>query len=144
MKPRMRVRTPASKGSNHFSPRKSVPSADSAVVFMVSSRRFYGIRFHGVISIAAPTPIRFEQTNWRLRHLQIPTIAATAPTCAPTDSNREGDVWPNAQSGALLPLIIPAADRHTRPPRKRASRRQRKAAGRPPLDRKATGPLTLF
>jgi hypothetical protein len=43
------------------------------------SRRFYGIRFHGVISNGAPTPIRFEQTNWRLRHLQIPTTSATAP-----------------------------------------------------------------
>src|ERR1700716_272126 len=43
------------------------------------SRRFYGIRFHGVISIGASTPIRFEQTNWRLRHLQIPTTPATAP-----------------------------------------------------------------
>src|SRR3984893_16654211 len=42
-------------------------------------RSFYGIRFHGVISIGAPTPIRFEQTNWRLRHLQIPTTPATAP-----------------------------------------------------------------
>jgi hypothetical protein len=41
--------------------------------------RFYGIRFHGVISIGAPTPTRFEQTNWRLRHLQIPTTPATAP-----------------------------------------------------------------
>src|SRR6202043_2595166 len=40
---------------------------------------FYGIRFHGVISIGAPTPIRFEQANWRLRHLQIPTTPATAP-----------------------------------------------------------------
>jgi hypothetical protein len=44
------------------------------------SRRFYGIRFHGVISIGAPTPIRFEQTNWRLRHLQNPTTPATAPS----------------------------------------------------------------
>jgi hypothetical protein len=42
-------------------------------------RRLHGIRFHGVISIGATTPIRFEQTNWRLRHLQIPTIPATAP-----------------------------------------------------------------
>jgi hypothetical protein len=42
-------------------------------------RRFCDIRFHGVISIGAPTPIRFEQTNWRLRHLQIPTTSATAP-----------------------------------------------------------------
>jgi hypothetical protein len=32
-----------------------------------------------VISIGARTPIRFEQTNWRLRHLQIPTTPATAP-----------------------------------------------------------------
>jgi len=32
-----------------------------------------------VISIGATTPIRFEQTNWRLRHLQIPTTPATAP-----------------------------------------------------------------
>ena len=37
------------------------------------------IPFHGVISIGAPTPIRFEQTNWRLRHPQIPTTPATAP-----------------------------------------------------------------
>ncbi len=28
-------------------------------------RRFSDSRFHGVISIGAPTPIRFEQTNWR-------------------------------------------------------------------------------
>src|ERR1019366_1310283 len=42
-------------------------------------RRFYGIRFHDVISIGAQTPIRFELTNWRLRHLQIPTNPATAP-----------------------------------------------------------------
>jgi hypothetical protein len=42
-------------------------------------RRFCSIRFHGVISIGARTPIRFEQTNWRLRHLQIPTTPATAP-----------------------------------------------------------------
>jgi hypothetical protein len=33
-----------------------------------------------VISIGASTPIRFEQTNGRLRHLQIPTTPATAPT----------------------------------------------------------------
>jgi hypothetical protein len=39
----------------------------------------YGIRFHGVISTGALTPIRFEQTNWRLRRLQIPTTPATAP-----------------------------------------------------------------
>jgi hypothetical protein len=32
-----------------------------------------------VISIGAQTPIRFELTNWRLRHLQIPTNPATAP-----------------------------------------------------------------
>ena len=32
-----------------------------------------------MISIGAPTPIRFEQTNWRLRHPQIPTTPATAP-----------------------------------------------------------------
>ena len=43
-------------------------------------RRFYGIRFHGVISIGASTPIRFEQTNWRLRDLQIPTTRARAPS----------------------------------------------------------------
>jgi hypothetical protein len=42
-------------------------------------RRFCDIRLHGVISIGAPTPIRFEQTNWRLRYLQIPTTSATAP-----------------------------------------------------------------
>jgi hypothetical protein len=42
-------------------------------------RRFCDIRFHGVISLGATTPIRFEQTNWRLRHLQIPTTPATAP-----------------------------------------------------------------
>jgi hypothetical protein len=42
-------------------------------------RRLYAIRFHGVISIGALTPIRFECTNWRLRRLQIPTIFATAP-----------------------------------------------------------------
>jgi hypothetical protein len=42
-------------------------------------RRFCDIRFHGVISIGAPTPIRFEQTNWRLRHLQTPATSATAP-----------------------------------------------------------------
>jgi hypothetical protein len=33
-----------------------------------------------VISIGASTPIRFERTNWRLRHLQIPTTSATAPS----------------------------------------------------------------
>src|ERR1700730_3842782 len=51
---------------------------------------FYGIRFHGVISIGAPTPIRFEQTNWRLRHLQIPTTPATAPghCTLPTSQDR--------------------------------------------------------
>jgi hypothetical protein len=48
---------------------------------------FYGIRFHGVISIGAPTPIRFEQTNWRLRHLQIPTTPATAPPPSSEDTN---------------------------------------------------------
>jgi hypothetical protein len=42
-------------------------------------RRLYGTCFHGVISIGALTPIRFEQTNWRLRRLQIPTTPATAP-----------------------------------------------------------------
>src|SRR5580704_11987491 len=36
MKPRMRVRTPASKGSNQSAPRKSVPSAASVVPFVVS------------------------------------------------------------------------------------------------------------
>ena len=74
MKPRTRFRTPASKGSNQSSPRKSVPSA--------ASRGTCGIRFHGVISIGAPTPIWFEQTNWRLRHPQIPTTPATAPGSA--------------------------------------------------------------
>jgi hypothetical protein len=32
-----------------------------------------------VISIGALTSIQFEQTNWRLRRLQIPTTPATAP-----------------------------------------------------------------
>jgi hypothetical protein len=32
-----------------------------------------------VISIGAPTPIRFVETTRRLRHLQIPTTSATAP-----------------------------------------------------------------
>jgi len=41
--------------------------------------RFYGIRFHGVISIGAPTPILFVETTRRLRLLQIPTTSATAP-----------------------------------------------------------------
>jgi hypothetical protein len=40
-----------------------------------------------VISIGAPTPIRFEQTNWRLRHLQIPTTPATAPIRVSLDSD---------------------------------------------------------
>src|SRR5271166_4429901 len=40
----------------------------------------YGIRFHGVVSIGALTSIQFEQTNWRLRRLQIPTTPATAPS----------------------------------------------------------------
>jgi hypothetical protein len=43
------------------------------------TRRLYGILFHGVISVGALTPIQFEQTNWRLRHLQIPTTPATPP-----------------------------------------------------------------
>jgi hypothetical protein len=47
---------------------------------------FYGIRFHGVTSIGAPMPIRCEQTNWRLRHLQIPTTPATAPCRTPSGS----------------------------------------------------------
>lgn len=42
-------------------------------------RRFCGIRFHGVISIGAATPIRLVETTRRLRHLQIPTTSATAP-----------------------------------------------------------------
>jgi hypothetical protein len=42
-------------------------------------RRFCGIRFHGVISIGATTPIRLVETTRRLRHLQIPTTPATAP-----------------------------------------------------------------
>ena len=36
MQPRMRLRTPASKGSHRSSPKKRVPSADSAVAFMLS------------------------------------------------------------------------------------------------------------
>src|SRR5271166_365449 len=53
----------------------------------------YGIRFHGVVSIGALTSIQFEQTNWRLRRLQIPTTPATAPErAAPlTSKNRERD-----------------------------------------------------
>ncbi len=43
-------------------------------------RRFCGIRFPGVISIGATTPIRLVETTWRLRHLQIPTPPATAPS----------------------------------------------------------------
>jgi hypothetical protein len=35
------------------------------------------IRFHGVISLGATTPILFVETTWRLRHLQIPTTPAT-------------------------------------------------------------------
>jgi hypothetical protein len=61
MKRRTRVRTLASKESNQ-SPKEKPP-------FGRFSRRFYGIHFHGVISIGAPTPIRFKQTNRRLRHL---------------------------------------------------------------------------
>jgi len=41
-----------------------------------------------VISIGARTPIRFEQTNWRLRHLQIPTTPATAPQDGADESLR--------------------------------------------------------
>jgi hypothetical protein len=47
--------------------------------------RFYGIRFHGVISIGAPTPILFVETTRRLRLLQIPTTSATAPPIAPNE-----------------------------------------------------------
>ena len=43
-------------------------------------RRFCDIRFHGVISLGATTPIRLVETTRRLRHLQIPTTPATAPT----------------------------------------------------------------
>src|ERR1700730_5540892 len=43
------------------------------------ARRLRGICFHGVISIGAQTPIRFVETMWRLRYLQIPTTSATAP-----------------------------------------------------------------
>src|SRR2546421_163147 len=42
-------------------------------------RRFCGIRFHGVISLGATTPIRLVETTRRLRHLQIPTTFATTP-----------------------------------------------------------------
>jgi hypothetical protein len=42
-------------------------------------RRICDIRFHGVISIGALTPILFVETTWRLRRLQIPTTPATAP-----------------------------------------------------------------
>jgi hypothetical protein len=41
--------------------------------------RFYGICFHGMISIGAPTPIRLQQTNWRLRHFKLLSTPATAP-----------------------------------------------------------------
>jgi hypothetical protein len=41
-------------------------------------RRICDIRFHGVISIGALTPILFVDTTWRLRRLQIPTTPATA------------------------------------------------------------------
>jgi hypothetical protein len=42
-------------------------------------RRLCGIRFHGVISIGASTPILLVETTWRLRHLQIPTTPARHP-----------------------------------------------------------------
>jgi hypothetical protein len=51
-------------------------------------RRVCGIRFHGVISIGALTPIRFVETTRRLRHLQIPTTPATAPVLEKKDGSR--------------------------------------------------------
>jgi len=39
-----------------------------------------GSNFHGVISIGATMPIQLVETTRRLRHLQIPTAPATAPT----------------------------------------------------------------
>jgi hypothetical protein len=96
MKPRMRVRIPASKGSNQC------PQEKAFLRPIHISRRFYGIRFHGVISIGASTPILFEQTNWRLRHLQIPTNPATVPlgegvTVRPRRMQKAPDLvsWPN-------------------------------------------------
>ena len=55
MKPRMRVRTPDSKGSNQ-----------SSRSFGRFRRRFCGIRFHGVISIGATTPIRYHSRDGAL------------------------------------------------------------------------------
>ena len=68
---KLRIRTPASKGSNQSSQGKAFlrPRPPSLC----------GIRFHGVISIGATTPIRLVETTRRLRHLQIPTTPATAP-----------------------------------------------------------------
>jgi len=47
-----------------------------------TGHRTCDICFNGVISIGASTSIRFEQTNWRLRHLQFPTTPASA-MCLP-------------------------------------------------------------
>ena len=55
-------------------------SSEENVPFRRIGRRFHGNCFHGVISVGASTPIRFERTNWRLRRLQIPTTPATAPS----------------------------------------------------------------
>jgi hypothetical protein len=71
--------------------------------------RFCGIRFHGVISLGAPTPIRFEQSKRRLRHLQISTTPATAPRswsgCSdwiPIDTVGLRDIV--GRSGVVFPL----------------------------------------
>jgi hypothetical protein len=72
MTPRVRVRTPASKGIE-----PSVAKKNRS--FGRFSRRFYGIRFHGAIPIGGPTPILFVETTRRLRHVQTPTTPATAP-----------------------------------------------------------------
>jgi len=61
-----------------------------------------GTRFPGAISIGGPKPIQFEQKNWRLRHLQIPTTSATAPLAA---ENRAAA----ARSAPALMLIREAA-----------------------------------
>ncbi len=59
-------------------------------------RRFYGIGFHGVISIGASTPIRFQQTNWRLRH-------HTCEGTLPSPAVRPG---PLMSSASVLPVAI--------------------------------------
>jgi hypothetical protein len=80
-------------------------------------RRFYGIRLHVVISVGASTPIRFERTNWRLRHLQIPTTPATAPldaacnTVAVTKTELSHEDYAQFTLSVHFPMRHPAFER---------------------------------